>query len=400
MPAASDGALAGIRVVDLTRILAGPFCTQMLGDHGADIIKVEPPQGDETRRWAPPFIDGESAYFRGVNRNKRSLALNLAEDAGREVLLKLLADADVLIENFKAGQFEKWGLDYETVLKPKFPQLVYCQITGFGSTGPLAGRPGFDAIAQVMSGFASINGNADGPPVRVGTPISDLSTALYASNAILMALVERGRSGRGQKVEVSLVDCSISLLHPHGANYLATGEVPRRIGNAHPNIAPYELFETKSAPVFIAGGNDAQFRRLMAALDRPELGTDPRFADNKARKQHQDELNAILRELLANKDGLTFAEELLAQGIPAGPVLDIAQVLDHPQVRHRDMAVAMDGYRGIGTPIKMDRTPGGPRSLPPTFGAHSRAVLAELGYDQAAIDRMIADGTVEADATD
>ena len=265
------GALAGLKVVDLTRILAGPFCIQIFGDHGAEVFKIEPPRGDDTRTWGPPFRDGQSAYFAGVNRNKESLGLDLSSDAGQAVLYRLLNDADILIENFKAGQMTKWGLDWDAVLAPRFPRLVYAQITGYGSNGPMAGMPGFDAVAQVMSGLVSVNGAADGPPFRVGVPISDLATGLYAGLAILMAVHERTVSGRGQKVEVSLLDCSVSLLHPHGANYLMSGERPVRTGNAHPNIAPYDLFETKTARLFAAIGNDRQFRRFVAELGAPDL---------------------------------------------------------------------------------------------------------------------------------
>ncbi|MDP6517106.1 MAG: CoA transferase [Alphaproteobacteria bacterium] len=390
------GALAGVRVIDLTRILAGPFCTQMLGDHGAEIIKIEPPHGDDTRRWGPPFEDGESAYFNGVNRNKRTLALDLSGPGGRAVLLRLLERADVVIENFKAGQLDKWDLGYEAVLEARFPRLVYCQITGFGATGPYAGRPGFDAIAQAMSGLISINGMADGPPHRIGTPISDIATGLYAGNAILMALLERAVSGRGQKVELSLLDCSVSLLHPHAANYLMTGETPPPTGNRHPNIAPYEVFETAGGRIFIAGGTDRQFARLVAELGRAELADDPRFKDNAARKGNEVALAQVLGDLLAETDGHALAERLLALGIPAGPVLAIPEALDHAQVRAREMLVEGDGFRCLSTPIKMIRTPGRPRTPPPGFGAHSRILLAEAGYSATEIEALIAAGVVRA----
>lgn len=388
------GALAGLKVVDLTRILAGPYCTQMLGDHGAEIIKVEPPHGDDTRTWGPPFKDGQSAYFSGVNRNKKSISLNLAEAAGQDVFYRLLADADVLIENFKAGQMEKWGLGYDQGLSERFPGLIYCRITGYGADGPFGGMPGYDAIAQVMSGLVSVNGAADGPPFRLGVPVSDLCTGLYASNAILMALAERARSGKGQQVDVSLMACSISLLHPHGANYLMSGKRPERTGNAHPNIAPYELFETANGSLFIAGGNDRQFAALCAMLDRPGLATDPRFATNASRVENRDALSAILAEALAPLDGVTLAETLLAKGIPAGPVLGIPEALDHPQSRHMDMTVDIEGFRGIGIPVKMSRTPGAPRTRPPRFAADTEAVLRDLGYTEADIARLVDAGAI------
>ena len=390
------GALAGLKVVDLTRILAGPFCTQIFGDHGAEVIKIEPPRGDDTRTWGPPFRDGQSAYFAGVNRNKESLGLDLSGAAGQAVLYRLLDDADILIENFKAGQMTKWGLDWDSVLAPRFPRLIYAQITGYGSDGPMAGMPGFDAVAQVMSGLVSVNGAADGPPFRVGVPISDLATGLYAGLAILMALHERTVSGRGQKVEVSLLDCSVSLLHPHGANYLMSGERPVRTGNAHPNIAPYDLFETKTARLFAAIGNDRQFRRFVAELGAPDLADDARFTTNADRVTNRDALRAALEPLLADTDGVALADHLMAEGIPAGPVLEIPEVMEHPQVRARNMVVEQDGGRVIGTPIKMDRTPGDPRTPAPLFSQHARQVLSATGYGDGEIDDLMASGVVSA----
>jgi len=391
---AKSGALAGLKVVDLTRILAGPFCTQMFGDHGAEVIKIEPPRGDDTRTWGPPFKGGQSAYFSGVNRNKHSLGLDLSSEQGREVLFRLLEGADVLIENFKAGQMEKWQLGYEETLKVRFPKLIYAQITGYGTTGPMAGMPGFDAVAQVMSGLASINGAADGPPFRLGVPISDIATGLYAGLAILMALQERVRSGEGQKVEVSLLDCSVSLLHPHGANYLMSGERPQRTGNAHPNIAPYDMFGTETTELFAAIGNDRQFRRFTEELGAPELADDPRFRTNADRVANKDVLRTALEPLLAKADGIALSEHLLAQGIPAGPVLEIPEVLDHPQVKARDMVVDQGDGRVIGTPIKMTRTPGDPRTPPPHFSEHARQVLAGAGYSDAEIDALVQCGAV------
>ena len=389
------GTLAGVRIVDLTRILAGPFCTQMLGDHGAEIVKIEALEGDETRRWGPPFSeDGMSAYFVGVNRNKRSIALNLATQTGKDILLNLLTKADVLIENFKSGQMKKWGLDYETTISKRFPGLIYSQITGYGSNGPLSGRPGFDAIAQVMSGLASINGTADGPPVRVGTPISDLATALYATNAILMALYERNSSGLGQKVEVSLLDSSISLLHPHAANYFMSGDPPTRMGNAHPNIAPYEMFKTANGYIFIAGGNDRQFVKLVSLLGKSELANDSRFTNNASRKANEQLLTETLSSLLEDQDASVLAERLLAAGVPAGAVLDVPQVLNHPQVQAREMVINRRTYQGLGVPVKMSRTPGRVRSLPPKLGEHVRDILLEAGYDDEKIDCFVEEKVV------
>ncbi len=393
---ASGPALAGLRVIDLTRILAGPFCTQLLADHGAEIVKVEPPAGDETRAWGPPFRGGQSAYFDGLNRGKASIGVDLGRAAGRAALLRLLEGADVLVENFKPGRMEKWGLDYERVLAPRFPRLVYARVTGFGDGGPLAGMPGFDAVAQAMSGLASLNGAADGPPWRSGAPVSDLSAGLYAAAGLLMALVERARSGRGQKVEVSLLDASVSLLRPHGANWLGGGERPRRAGNAHPNLAPYDLFRAGDGAVFVAVGTDRQFAALCAALDAPELGRDPRFRRNADRAARRPELYAALEPLFAARAAEPLARLLMARGVPAGPVLEVPEALAQPQVAGRGMIVETDGYRGIASPLRMSRSAATPPAAPPALSADARAVLAGAGYADAEIDSLVASGAVAA----
>ena len=273
----TTGALAGIRVVDLSRILGGPYCGQILGDHGADVLKIEPPQGDDTRTWGPPFRDGVASYYYGLNRNKRVMQLDLTTPAGREVLLALLADADVLVENFKTGTMEKWGLGYDT-LAERFPRLVHCRVSGYGADGPLGGLPGYDAAIQALTGIMSINGEADGGPLRAGLPVVDMVTGLNAVIGVLLALQERERSGRGQFVEAALYDSGLSLLHPHAANWFMNGKTPVRTGNAHPNIYPYDSVATGTDPVFLAVGNDRQFAKLCAHLGVPELANDPRFA--------------------------------------------------------------------------------------------------------------------------
>ena len=265
----NGGALAGVKVVDLTRVLGGPYGTQILGDHGAEIIKVEPPQGDEVRDWGPPFHDGDASYFIGVNRNKRSIGLDLATESGREVLLRLLEEADVLIENYKTGSMEKWGIGYDDVLKHRFPRLIHCRISGFGAEGPLGGLPGYDAIVQAMVGMFSINGQQESGQTRIGIPLVDLGTGLYCVIAILMALVERARSGEGQYLDMSLYDCGIALMHPHTANFFLSGKVPGLTGNAHPNIAPYDKYKTKTVEIFVAAGNERAFHRMCEALGKP-----------------------------------------------------------------------------------------------------------------------------------
>jgi crotonobetainyl-CoA:carnitine CoA-transferase CaiB-like acyl-CoA transferase len=377
------GALAGVKIVDLSRVLSGPYCTQILADHGADIIKVEPPQGDETRAWGPPFRDGLAAYYEGLNRNKRGIVLDLADDTGRQALLGLLEDADILVENFKPGTLEKWGIGYEDSLSKRFPKLIHCRVSGFGVDGPLGGMPGYDAVLQAMTGIMSVNGERGGNPLRVGVPIVDLGTGLYACIAILMALHERQRSGRGQSIEVSLFDTGLALMHPHLANFMQNRRVPSRSGNSHPNICPYDSFATRGVPIFLAVGNDAQFRRLCSVVGRSELGTDLRFRSNTDRLANADELRRELESLLCNQDGMQLAEELMKAGVPCGPILTVDAVTRHPHAQHRGMLVEIGGYRGTGSPIKMSRSLASYRLPPPRFGEHTREILGGEGGDRA-----------------
>lgn len=389
-----DGALAGFRVLDLTRILSGPYCTQMLADHGADIVKVEPPGGDEVRGWGPPFRDGTASYYVGINRNKRVIGLNLGVEEGRAVLLRLIARADALIENFKPGAMAKWGLGYEEVLKAQFPRLIYCKISGFGNTGPLGGRPGYDAAVQAFAGPMSINGTPESGPIRVGTPLVDLAAGYNAAVGILMAAQERSRSGVGQGIEVTLYDSAIALLHPHAANFFMSGKRPQRIGNSHPNIAPYDQYRTTGAPIFLAVGNDRQFARLCAELGAPGMADEPRYRTNADRVGHRHELNADLQKLLADTDGETLAMTLLDLGVPAAPVLEIPEIMEHPHTKHREMVIGDGTYRGTGVPIKLDRTPGRFRHAPRAFGADGRAILREAGFADDEIQRLSAAGVL------
>jgi crotonobetainyl-CoA:carnitine CoA-transferase CaiB-like acyl-CoA transferase len=357
-------ALAGITVIDLSRVLGGPYCTQMLGDHGADVLKIEPPQGDETRVWGPPLADGSAAYFHGVNRNKRGLVLDLKTDAARDALLGLLEGADVLVENFKPGTMEGWGLGID-VLAARFPRLVHCRISGFGADGPLGGLPGYDAAVQAMTGLMSINGDADGVPTRLGVPVVDMASGLNAAVGILLALVERNRSGRGQFVDITLFDCALSLLHPHSVNYLSSGVVPGRSGNAHPNIAPYDSFVCADGAIFLAVGNDGQFGKLCAMLGTPGLAADPRFVTNRDRTAHRDALKAALEARFAAEAAAPLAERLIAGGVPCAPVLTVAQALAHPHTAHREMIVP-GAFPGIAAPVKLSRTPASYRLPSPT----------------------------------
>ena len=365
----NTGALAGIRIVDLSRILGGPLCGQILGDHGADVLKVEPPQGDDTRAWGPPFRDdGVASYYLGLNRNKRLMRLDLAAEAGRAVLLDLLAEADVLIENFKTGTLEKWGLGYDA-LAERFPRLVHVRVSGFGADGPLGSLPGYDAALQALCGLMSVNGEAGGAPLRVGLPVVDMVTGMNAALGVMLALHERQRSGRGQFVEAALYDSGLSLLHPHGANWFLDGREPERTGNAHPNIYPYDSFATGSEPIFLAVGNDRQFAILCRHLGAPALSQDPRFASAGARSVNRVVLKSELEKLLAAHDCNPLADALVKAGVPCAPVLSVPQALQHPHTAHRQMVVELPGgYKGIGAPIKLSRTPASYRFAPLTEG--------------------------------
>jgi formyl-CoA transferase len=395
--AMSPGALAGLKVIDLTRVLGGPYCTMILSDHGADVIKIEPPQGDEVRDWGPPFVEhapGErdASYFIGINRNKQSIALDIGKPEGRAVLLRLLDGADVLIENFKPGGMEKWGLGYEKDLAPRFPGLIHCRISGFGGDGPLGGLPGYDAILQAMTGLMSVNGDPSTGPMRLGTAMVDMGTGLYSAVGILMALHERARSGRGQYLDMTLYDCGMSLVHPQAPNYFLNGKRPMPTGNPHPNLVPYDKFPTKTCEIFIASGNNGQFRKLAQLIGRPELADDPRYASNGDRNVNRETLSATLRDAFAALDGHVIADQLIRGGVPAGPVLPVDQAMSAPHTLHRQMVTELDGYRGLGTPIKMSRTPGGTRAVPPRFGEHGGAVLARHGYSEAEIASLHEDG--------
>ena len=369
------GSLGGIRVIDLSRVLGGPYCTQILADHGAEVIKIEPPAGDETRTWGPPFDGDTASYFLGVNRNKLGVSLDLSQEAGRAKLLALLETADVLIENFKPGTLERWGIGYEQLLQTRFPKLVHCRVSGFGADGPLGGLPGYDAAIQAMAGIMSVNGAADGEATRVGIPIVDMVTGLNAALGILMALRERDGSQLGQFVESTLFDCALSILHPHTANYFYSGKQPQRTGNAHPNITPYDMFHTGSADIFLAVGNNAQFTTLCEVIWAPQLAEDQRFESNQARTANRKELRRELESVFDRWDGAQLADTLIRRGVPCAPVLSINAALDLPHTAHREMVVSMEGYKGIASPIKLSRTPATYRTPPPKLNEHEAQVF-------------------------
>ena len=389
----SDGALKGKLVIDLSRVLGGPYCTQMLGDHGAEIIKIEPPRGDETRDWGPPFHGEDSAYYIGVNRNKRSMGLDLSKPAGQAVLLRLLEKADVLIENYKPGTMEKWGLGFETVLSEKFPRLIHCRVSGFGSDGPWGGFPGYDAIIQAMAGWFSVNGEAGSNPTRLGLAMVDMGTGLYSAVAILMALAEREKSQQGQYLDMTLYDCAVSLMHPHIPNYMYSGKVPEATGNAHPNISPYDTFRTKTVDIFIGAGNDRAYAKMCVELGREELITDSRFLKNIDRVTNRDDLKAEIESSLMKIDGNEIADRLATAGLAAGAIYNTAQVVDNAHTKHREMVIEDDWYKMAGTPIKFSRTPGSVRHKPPKFGQHTREILHEFDFSDQEVQELLAADT-------
>lgn len=377
------GALQGLRVVDLTRVLAGPLCTQILADHGAEVTKVEPPAGDETRRLGPPYTPSQqSAYFSALNRGKQSISLDLSTPDGQQVLHGLLANADVLVENFVPGTLERWGLGYEEVLAARYPRLVLCSISGFGADGPLGGLPGYDAVLQAACGIMSINGSEGSGATKVGIPVVDHLTGYVALSGILMALQARARDGLGQRVEATLYDTAISLLLPHGANWLCSGEVPAPLGSAHPNIVPYDKFRAADGELFIGILNDAQFARFCAALGEPALAADPRFASNAQRLGQRDALYAAIEAAIATRPAQVWAEALMAQGVPAAAVNSVAAALEHPHTQHRQLLVRRGDYQGIRSPVRLMGTPAVPGAAPPRLDQDRAAVLARSRQGQ------------------
>ena len=352
--------LAGLKVIELARILAGPWIGQTLADLGAEVIKVEAPQGDDTRRWGPPFVrtadgsDGDAAYFHSCNRGKRSVIADLRSGDGQALVRSLVRDADVLIENFKVGGLAKYGLDYAS-LAALNPRLVYCSVTGFGQDGPYAARAGYDAMIQAMGGLMSITGEADGLPQKVGVAIGDLCAGLYGVIGIQAALAMRERSGHGQHVDVALLDTMVAMLANQNLNYLVSGKVPTRLGNAHPNIVPYQVFAVRDGHIMLAVGTDGQFLKLCTLLGMPSLAADPRYASNAARVANREELVALLTDALSTHSRDALLAELEAQGVPAGPINSIDQVFADPQVRHRKMQLQLDG--GNGSTLPGVRTP-------------------------------------------
>ncbi len=394
--------LEGITVLDLTRVLSGPYCTMLLADMGARVIKLEQPgKGDDTRAWGPPFLssgahkpraggpdtEGESAYFLSINRNKESVTLDFKHPEGRAVLDRLIAKSDVLVENFRPGTLTKLGLDYET-LAPRHPRLVYCSISGFGQSGPRRKQPGYDAIMQAEGGLMSITGSTDGPPYRLGVAIVDIVSGMFAAYGIAMALFARERTGRGQQVDLAMLDATVALLTYQAGGFFATGKVPARLGNRHPNIVPYETFAASDGEFVIAVGNDEQWRRFCAIAGLPE---EERFATNRQRVTAYDLLRPFVADRLRTQPRQFWIDRLTTAGVPCGSVRNLQELFDDPQLDAREMIARVEHatigqLRTLGVPIKLSETPGAVRTPPPTLGQHTDAVLAsDLGFSADAI---------------
>jgi len=393
------GPLHGITVLDFTRVLSGPYCTMALADLGARVIKLEHPgRGDDTRRWGPPFLGDESAYFLSVNRNKESVALDFKTPGGWEVIDRLLTRADVVVENFRPGTLDPLGLDAVSVRR-RHPKIVYASISGYGQTGPRREEPGYDAVMQAEGGLMSITGEADGPPYRLGVAIVDIVSGMFAAQGILAALVARGTSGEGQVVDIGMLDAAAALLTYQAGNYFATGQTPGRLGNRHPTIAPYETFATADGDVALAVGNDALWQAFCAAAGLGDLAADARFSTNALRLANYEALKSRLDAVFAARPLAEWQDILRRAGVPNGAVRTLAEVFADPQTLAREMVTTVPHATLGSVPVtrvavKLSGTPGGIRSGPPTLGQHTAAVLAELGYDQAGIATLAASGAV------
>jgi crotonobetainyl-CoA:carnitine CoA-transferase CaiB-like acyl-CoA transferase len=389
--------LHGITVVDLTRVLSGPYCTMLLADMGARVIKVEQPnKGDDTRGWGPPFVNGESAYFLSINRNKESITLDFKQPEGRAILEELIARADVLVENFRPGTLDKLGLDYAS-LSARFPRLIYCSISGFGHTGPRSREAGYDAVMQAEGGLMSITGSPDGPPYRLGVAIADIVSGMFAAQGITAAMYARERTGQGQQVDIAMLDSVIALLSYQAGIYFANGAAPPRLGNRHPTIVPYETFRASDGDFVVAVGNDDQWQRFCRVTG---FSGDDRYATNRLRVTHYDDLKPALDTLLRTQTRELWISQLKSAGVPCGSVRDLHEVFTDPQTQARDMLVELEhaaagALKMTGTPLKFSGTPGSVRTPPPLLGEHSAAILAnDLGLDIAQIEHLRTKGVI------
>lgn len=393
-------ALEGIRVVDLSRILAGPYCTMLIADMGAEVLKIEQPGiGDGSRHWGPPWVEGQSAYFMSVNRNKKSITLNLKHPEGQAILRKLIAETDILVENFLPGTMKRMGLDYE-ILSEDNPGLIYCSITGYGQNGPYRDRPGFDFIIQAQGGIMSIIGPEEGPPSKVGVAIVDITAGLYANSAILSALHYRTQTGRGQYIDIALLDTQVAWLINVAHNYFATGLPPKRYGNAHPNIVPYEVFPTRDGYLALAIGTDAQYRRFCEVVERPDLWENGDFQTNAGRVEHREGLVQLLQLLFQERTTAEWIDLLVEHKIPVGPINELPNLFSDPQVLHREMVQeiehqTMGTVQQLGPVARLSETPASLREAPPLLGEHTESILRkEVGYTGKDIERLRAEGVI------
>ena len=395
----TNNLLENICVIDLTRVLAGPYCTMMLGDLGADIIKIEvPSRGDDTRHWGPPFTKGgESAYYLSANRNKRSMTLNLKSEQGLEILKKLIAKGDVLVDNFKTGTLSRWGLDYETLQEIR-PGLIYCTVTGYGYTGPYSSRPGYDLIVQATGGFMSITGPENGDPSRAGVAIADISTGMFAANAILAALYSREQTGKGQRIDMSLLDSQVALLSYAATNYFVSGSITNRLGNAHPNIVPYQSFKARDMHFVLAVGNDKQWEILCKSINKPEWIDDKKYSTNAVRVNNRKVLIDHLSKLFATQNAKYWLDIFDEVGLPSGPINELDKVFENEQIKSRDMRIELphsidNKVTLLNSPIKIPTSPTKPHKAPPTLGEHTEEILQEkIGVDKNTVAKLRNEG--------